>query len=45
MTAKLLYLGDYLELPTKAVDKSVDKYFLTALNRGFYCSFVNLTIK
>lgn len=45
MSAKLLYLGDYFELPTKAVDKSVDKDFLTALNCGFYYSFINLTKK
>jgi hypothetical protein len=43
MTAKWFYLEDYPELPTKAVDKSVDKYCSTRLNYGFYCNFVNLT--
>jgi hypothetical protein len=42
MTAKLLYLEDNSELPTKAVDKSVEKYFSMTLNYGFYCGFVNL---
>jgi hypothetical protein len=43
MTAKWLYLENNLELPTKDVDKSVEKYFSMVVNYGFYCSFVNLT--
>lgn len=42
MTAKWLYLENNSELPTKAVDKSVEKYFPMTLNCGFYCGFVNL---
>jgi len=45
MTAKLLYLGDYFELFTKAVDKSVDNGLLTGLNCGFYYAFVKLAKK
>jgi hypothetical protein len=40
--AKLLCGQGNLELPTKAVDNSVDNPFLIVLTAGFYYSFVTL---